>query len=372
MINDLLKNKNAKERADIKVKEILKLNLAGVFEESKYGFKIEIRDVSKIAGGIQFFARAWEGTEQLGFGKDGSVEWERFRIYNPPILVDDPNSNIIREWTERNSKTGIETLRTRKLREDPIQAVRSTLAHTIKVSHKGSGRVVAGKVGNTVSTFFPDADPETTSVDGYSSYWDNFNGIAWSTIRNAATTPDGSPSAGAMMQVSIEADNAANWDRMARIFILFDTSALTAGATITAATISLFETAATREDTLLPSQLIDIVSSSPASNTNLVVDDYDQLGTTSFAAIDITSLTANAYNDFSLDANGLANISKTAISKFGARVSGDTSNTEPTFGADQAALVEFNAADAAGTANDPKLVVTYTTPVTFVPRVMFF
>src|SRR3990167_1069334 len=47
---------------------------------------------------------AKRGTELRGFGADGSVEIERFRIYNPPILVDDPNGTIIREWTDEITK----------------------------------------------------------------------------------------------------------------------------------------------------------------------------------------------------------------------------------------------------------------------------
>lgn len=105
--------------------------------------------------GIELFAKAWKGDKQLGFGKDGSVEIERFRIFNPPILVDDPNGDIVREWTDE--KTG--ELKQRKLREDPIEAIRQTVAHNVKIVGKENAQIVIGKIGNTTSTFYPDAHP---------------------------------------------------------------------------------------------------------------------------------------------------------------------------------------------------------------------
>src|SRR3989304_1790351 len=65
----------------------------------------------------------------IGFGKDGSVETERFRFYNPPIMVDDPAGIIIRESTDMEGK-----ITQRRLREDPAQAIKESLAHTIKVT----------------------------------------------------------------------------------------------------------------------------------------------------------------------------------------------------------------------------------------------
>src|SRR3990167_1737916 len=93
---NILQNKNSKEKSQIKSLEIAKLKHSGVYNGIQHGTKIEIIGEVKaieINGqhGIELFARAWRGTQQLGFGSDGSVEIERFRIFNPPILVDDPN-----------------------------------------------------------------------------------------------------------------------------------------------------------------------------------------------------------------------------------------------------------------------------------------
>ena len=102
------------------------------------------------SNGIELFAKAWKGGKQLGF-LDGTVEIERFRIYNPPVLVDDPNGDIIREWTDE--ETG--ELKQRKLKYDPTQAIKNSLAHTISLVAKDGKDIIKGKVGNTTSTFYP-------------------------------------------------------------------------------------------------------------------------------------------------------------------------------------------------------------------------
>jgi len=70
MIEKLLKNKNSKERANIKGKEIAKVNFRGKHTDTKTKIKIEITDIKEIEGGVEVFARAWKGKKQLGFGKD--------------------------------------------------------------------------------------------------------------------------------------------------------------------------------------------------------------------------------------------------------------------------------------------------------------
>ncbi len=163
----LLTNKTASEKAYIKSREIAGRDFKGEYTNTQYDVRIEIiGEVKEIningKSGIELFAKAWRDDKQLGFGKDGSVDIERFRIFNPPILVDDPNGEIVREWTDE--ETGL--LKQRKLREDPLQAIKEVIAHNVTLVGKNNGKIVIGKVGNTTSTFYPDANPETTSVDG--------------------------------------------------------------------------------------------------------------------------------------------------------------------------------------------------------------
>ena len=182
MIEKRLKNKNAKERADIKGAEIAKHDFRGLHNDRKTGIRIEITKIEKIKGGVQIFARAWKNGKQLGFGKDGSVDIERFRIFNPPVLVDDPNGTITRDIFDIDgNKTGV-----RRLREDPAEAMRQVIAHNAKLVGKEGTKIVEGKIGNTTDTFYPDADPESTSVDGTTQR--NLVVETFPTIRSGAGT----------------------------------------------------------------------------------------------------------------------------------------------------------------------------------------
>jgi hypothetical protein len=151
--------------------------------------------------------------------------------------------------------------------------------------------------------------------------------------------------------------------------MLFDTSSIGSGKIVSAATLSLF---GTTKANALGDPSIDIVSSSPASNTTLAASDYGNLGSTSFANIAYASWSTSGYNDFSLNAGGISNISLTGVSKFGSRLGWDTANsfTGTWAGASTSAL-RCNQADASGTANDPKLVVTYSLPAADLTNMWF-
>lgn len=201
-------------------------------------------------------------------------------------------------------------------------------------------------------TAYPDpGDPGTTTVDGNIEFT---SATSWSGARDAT---DGS-SANSVLQNTFHLratrNGALDWT-VRRSFYLFDTSTLTASATISAAVFSLCGQGSAPSNT--DSTSINIVSSTPASNTTLTTTDFDQVGSTAFATINSASWTATdgVYNDFTLDANGRANISKTAVSKFAARLGRDLSNLTPTGANDLASYFS----DFAGTTNDPKLVVTY-------------
>lgn len=358
----LLTNKTASEKAQIKSHEIARQDFKGEYINTQYGVKVEIiGEVKEIningQSGIELFAKAWNGGKQLGFGKDGSVEIERFRIFNPPILVDDPNGTItvIREWTDE--KTG--ELKQRKLREDPIEAIRQTVAHNVKIVGKENAQIVIGKIGNTTSTFYPDADPESTSVDGYcqdttlASWADKVAGTA-DNVNDANTT---------MYLVHFDSSFVTNnWSSLIRGIALFDTSAIGDTDTIDSATLSFYGSSKNDQSTYAPD--VNIYSSNPASNISLVTGDFTTLGSTPFStAITYAGFSTTGYNDFALNASGIANISKTGVSKFGTRnASYDVANTSPNWTADAGAALIAYSADQTGTANDPKLVVVHSAP----------
>lgn len=161
-------------------------------------------------------------------------------------------------------------------------------------------------------------DPGTTSVDGRVYYT---SGADWDTAHNAT---DGTGKAATVANEKVECDYDGSDYDISRVIMLFDTSSLTGDATISAAKMKLaaIGLGAVNNDTTD----LDIVSSNPASNTTLDVADFDQLGTTVFGSIALADWvsTSETYNDITLNGDGLSNISKTGISKFGFRLALDT------------------------------------------------
>lgn len=212
-------------------------------------------------------------------------------------------------------------------------------------------------VALTTSTFFPDANPETTSVDGDVT---NLNiGATWSTLRNAA---DGTASndSGTGNDCALISTNATLdlFNRIDRGFFLFDTSSIPDSDTVDSGTFSLKTPSLTDNATL--NQALSLVESTPASNTAITTADYDQVGTTQQASdIDLGSLSTTNYNDFALNATGIGSVAKTGITKFGTRMSSDRTGTAPTWAASVSSRVAYSSAEEAGTSSDPKLVVIH-------------
>lgn len=212
-------------------------------------------------------------------------------------------------------------------------------------------------------TVYPDPNPESTSVDGIVSQGYGLGvGVTWGTIRtDAGNDPEPNPAQGAAIQMSSD-DVSSRWRIIRRSIFLFDTSALGAAATISAAVMSLF--GFSKLDQLGISPNIDIYTSNPATNTDLVAGDYAQIGSTSQtgAPISYASYDTTAYNDFTFNGTGLGNISKTGVSKFGARNANyDVSGTTPSWSDTLSSNIQCRFAETASTTSDPKLVITFST-----------
>ena len=341
----------ANERATFKGQEIAKIKSIIPTQRSKY--KIEIINLKAIPNGVEVYARAWDSKGQIGFGKDGSVDIERFIIINPPVLVDDPQGTIVRKLTD--NVTGYSHRRT--LREDQQEAILQSLEHTLSVKKEkfDASKIVSGKVGKTTTTVYPDVNPESTSVDGY--VFDNSVTPTWSTMRNAAGDGFGDTDTNSTF---IGWDSGAQYNYLVRSIFLFDTSAIGDADTINSATLSLYGTVKADPSSNTPD--INIYTSTPASNTGLVAGDYTQIGTTAqSSAISYASYSTSGYNDFVL--NDLTKIDKTGISKFGARnANKDVANVAPNLGGAFTGLQGYYA-DQTGTTNDPKLVIEHSAVV---------
>lgn len=206
----------------------------------------------------------------------------------------------------------------------------------------------------TTTTFYPNANVETTSVDG--SALRNAN-ETFPTIRAEAGMASQDSDTAASCFLSCSA-TTSQYQILQRLFFLFDTSAIGSGNTVTAATLSLYALTKSSGNGVIEAA---IVSSLPASNTAIVAADYSTLGTTDFAPrLTSTAATTSAYNDFVLNSSGLAAISTTSITKLGCRPGVDVDAGTPPWTSNAFSRIEFSLADTTGTTRDPKFVVTYT------------
>ena len=196
--------------------------------------------------------------------------------------------------------------------------------------------------------------PDATAVDGFVEY---ANAVAWSTARGAATG-----SGVADTQTGYRAYQLKEADgqfQIERPFLLFNTSALPAGASISAATIGIYVTAAIVGDADAQAY-IAICASNPASNDALITADYNQVTFTSISDTKaISGISTSAYLTITLTEAGRNQITKAGISKFCVLEGHDIENLAYAGAADSANQVDFQGfSNVSG--NKPKLTVTYT------------
>jgi hypothetical protein len=216
----------------------------------------------------------------------------------------------------------------------------------------------AWNLGFDTLTVYPDASSGATTVDGYI----NRIGVdqTWADIiagsgTNVLVTGD--------LVVRITASGTTNqWAELYRNILTFDTSALTADATISAAVLSIYGWS--KLDNLSITPDCDIYTATPAANNNLATSDYGQIGTTSQTGSPITYAGWDdaGYNAFTFNATGRGNVSKTGISKFGWRNANyDVAASPPAWTSVAVSRLSGRSVDTGGAGEDPKLVITYTT-----------
>lgn len=218
-------------------------------------------------------------------------------------------------------------------------------------------------------TAYPNPSPGVTSCDGWIRQFD-VGTYTWASLVALTAGSEAVVTDSDFYLIFIGGDQTTNaWARLQRAFFLFDTSTIGSGVA-SAATLSIyggtFGGGGGKADNRSIAPNVDIYTSSPASNTTLVTGDFDQVGSTSLTtgAVSYAAWTAGAYNDFTLNASGLAAIATTGITKLAARNGNyDAAGTAPTaaFG-DIGAYLTGVYANNTGTSADPKLVVTYTVP----------
>ena len=215
--------------------------------------------------------------------------------------------------------------------------------------------VPALNAGFDTLTAYPDPDPETTSVDGWVGRI--AASAAFATIRGGAGTNAQDNDANDVIAMLQSTTTLDEYDQLRRGVFLFDTSAV-GGGSVSAATFSVVPSATT---TNLGTDDVHVCAVAPASNTALATADYGTYSATSFGSLAIGSISLASYNDIALNASGIAAVAVGGVTKFGTRLGWDLSATfAGTWLTSAATRVQADFADQTGTANDPKLVVTFT------------
>ena len=380
-INARIAGKTSSERSDIKSCEIAKIDFQGVYVDTTYGVTMDIQSIKEIEGGIEIFLKARMNGKRVGFGKDGTVEIERFLIYNPPILVSDPNGEVViersTETVESSTSTPIlgKTWRT-TWREDPAQTIRNVLAHNITLVGKGDENIVSGKRGSTVSTFFPEPHVETDTVDGYIV---KSNSTSWDTTHDATS---GSSNDAGSTSLLIWNTRFITQYQIRRVVSLFKTEAITDSDIISAAVLSYYITATSTSGDNDGNAFISIVqvTNGLAADTTIVNADFNQVGDAvdnptegidSGDRVRIEDM-AGGYEPFPLNATGIAWIAKNGETKpsgatagityLGSREGHDILDDPPSSGGELEVVASSadETAGSGGTDQDPKLVVTHT------------
>lgn len=218
------------------------------------------------------------------------------------------------------------------------------------------------EMDETTTTYYSDANPETTSVDG--TVTRSGSNLTWSDIRTGsgtASADSGAFGAGCWLDTGTTTDG---WALMRRSIFLFDTSGITSANAVSAATFGIYGSA--RTNTYATSPDMGIVSSSPASNTALASSDYGSLGTTDYAPrVTYASWSGGGgLSTWSFNATGKAAVNVSGITKLGARLSWDIDDAPPTWGSSKLLRMTGNFAEI-GDSTKAYLTVTYSPAPTF-------
>jgi hypothetical protein len=208
------------------------------------------------------------------------------------------------------------------------------------------------------ATFYPDANTETTTHDGYTGRV--LQNSTWNALRTGASTITDDVSATILNRVT-SGTTTNLWFRIYRMQAGFDLASLS-GQTVSAAVFSMKREASTVDSLGLsmavtpysPSSWVGVSSGDYAANTSSTRYSSD---------VAISSTSNNVYSDWSFNSTGISAVQAAVGSRIGLspRFSNDIDDSAPAWSASISTNYYVFSADTANTTSDPKLVVTYTT-----------
>lgn len=159
--------------------------------------------------------------------------------------------------------------------------------------------------------------PGATSCDGYTARAQY--GVTWSNLHDLAGTYATTTIVGADVRIS-SWDKTGQWYLLHRLNYLFDTSSIPVGSNILEVILHLW--CSTKYNTLLLDAALNIFTSSPASDIDLVPADYQQYGAVPLSTpISYADCQIGAYNDFPFNQAGLDALIAGGITKLAVRES---------------------------------------------------
>lgn len=334
---------------------------AGDSEYLTYDFYIESEDATTFVG-QNFDQRPWAGNSGDGATVQGfSVFLAKGNDYNTI------RGAVLRKpvcwWANLDGTTMIRDVRV----DVVIQPDRKTVKATKYILRADVAEALAqGSPYRADVTFNPDPSPETTSVDGYTGNSNVYG--SWSTLMaaSATLTLDNSTT----LPQTIRDGGADVYRDFNRPITLFDTSSIGADQTVTATTQELTVSSA-NAGTSWDGINLNVYGISPASNTAIVTADHLTISRTPLDAGvqwgGLRTTGSGAVASFVFDATGRATVNTTGISKYAIGWAYEASDTTPAIDMSGTTGPLWHSAEAAGTANDPALIVTHSAAGPAVP-----
>ena len=234
------------------------------------------------------------------------------------------------------------------------------LKSKLGLKKKATAPVVAPP-GIIVCTFYPGSLTVTDSpLDGHTDRY-SLAGSSFSYLRTA--TADCYPQVDeTFFEIRAYAGTIESpfWTSLTRSFILFDTSALGADVEIISAEFSARKISETNDDNITDDDMaLCMVGSNPASPDSLICADHGTIGAVLYASKKTHPyVESDSRISFDLNADGLAAINKTGLTKFGLIANCDYMDQSPVWAANSGFQVDFYSRNSSYRDNWPRLVIT--------------